>query len=140
MPVLARGVVDRRLDGVFPHFVARQKANSLELVVRFDEVGSHVAALFVTETDQAGQLLESVRSRRDVGRVVGVQGLGGLVAAEGAPLPVVQARPQSRLEKAGEIGVDPDFVVPAVFFLGAAIDQSAEIADSVVGHVHGAAA
>ena len=108
--------------------------------MRFDEVGFHVAALLVAEPDQAGQLLESVWSRRDVGRVVGVQGLGGLVAAQSAALLVVQARPQSRLEKTGEIGVDPDFVVPAVFFLGAAIDQSAEIAHLVVGHVHGTAA
>ena len=52
----------------------------------------------------------------------------------------VQARPQSRLEKAGEIGVDPDFVVPAALFFGAAIDQSAEIANLVVGHVHDAGA
>ena len=108
--------------------------------MRFDEVGSHVAALFVTEPDQAGQLFESVRSRRDVGRVVGVQGLGGLIAAQGAALLVVQTRPQSRFEKTGEIGVDADIVVPCVLVLGAAVDQSAEIANLVVGHVHDAAA
>ena len=33
VPVLARGVVDRRFDGVLPNLVTRQEADSLELVL-----------------------------------------------------------------------------------------------------------
>ena len=49
MPVLARCVVDRRLDGVLSRFVVRQKTDPLEFAMRLDEVGLYVAALLVSQ-------------------------------------------------------------------------------------------
>ncbi len=81
-----------------------------------------------------------MRSRRGMGGVIGVQGLGGHVAPEGIALFVIDLRPQTAHEKSGELGIDRDRVVLGDFVLDAAFDQAAEIADVVVGDFHGAAA
>jgi hypothetical protein len=45
-----------------------------------------------------------------VRRIVGVQGFGGLIAAKGAALVIVKARPQARFEESRPFWVDADGV------------------------------
>ena len=70
-------------------------------------------------------------------RIVSVQGFCGLIAAKGAALVIVKARPQASFEESRPFWVDADGVVVGDFVLESAFNQPAKVPDFVVGHVHG---